>query len=218
MRDGAFAMQHPLLFWGFVICAVAAAGALFVFEKKRSDERRILEDEQERIREEERQRLMDAEIGTGKRLPDGRVACIICQVAPATRPMPDIGLSRLEYLNPLRSLYGAVRLYRRTRGARRQEDVVVCAIDHDVMCFMIDEELVGCRRAVTAFASNVDRHVARIRGGALIPRARQEAEGRNAPLQPLEAAFMPINQSLPRLVETTGDGVDPESESAQASR
>lgn len=217
MRSDSFALQHPVFFWGFVLLFVGALGALLYFSKRRSDERRVIEEEQERVRDEEQRKLVDAEIVAGRRLPDGRVACVVCQVAPATMRMPDIGLSALERLNPLRSLYGAVRLYRRTAG-KHSQDPMICAIDHDVMCSMIDEELVACRRAVTAFCTNIDRHVARIRGGALIPRARQEAESRNAPLRPLEAAYAPLSQSPPRLVETTGDGVDPESESAQASR
>jgi len=226
MKNSPFALQHPVLFWGFILAVVAGLGVLFFFGKKRSEERRRVEEEQERIREEERQKLVESEIGTGKRLADGRLACIVCQMAPATLSLPDVGLSVLERLNPLRTLYGAVRLYRRagkrswlrTLFSPDRSGPLVCAVDHDILCSLIDEELAACRRATAAFGANIDRRIARIRGGALIPLARQEAESRTVPLQPLEAAFVPLSQPPPRLVETTGDGVDPESESAQASR
>lgn len=163
--------MHPTLTWLWVLAVVIFAAAVISIVRR-------LNARKNADREEERRKVLEEEIAAGKRMPSGKLACIICQRAEATHALPRIGQSAFEQLNPLRTLYGAPKLYRREHDPDGER--VICRHHHDVACSILDRFMAEMRRASAEFALEQDRRVGRMRSGKLVLAIRQEERSAQA--------------------------------------
>lgn len=166
--------MHPIWYWVWLIAAfvfMALCATIFRALNERKAAREALE----------RQQYMEAiesEIEAGHRLSDGRVACCVCRTQEATHRLPKIGLSMFERLNPLRDLYGSVRLYRRVDPL--DGEAVVCSTHRDLYASFLDSELAEVRRLAAAFASSMDRRISDLRSGVLLDAVKQYASAKKS--------------------------------------
>lgn len=183
--------MHPIWFWVFTLAALAALALIgklgrFLHERKLAQE------------DAERQKFLDlveSEIQSGHRLPDGRLACCVCRTNAATHALPRIGLSVFERLNPLRDLYGSIRLYRRVEA--KWDEPVVCETHRDLYASFLDAELAEIRRLAASFAMSMDRRISDLRSGMLLEATKEYAAAPKA-VPGLAVAQMPA--SMPLLV------------------
>jgi hypothetical protein len=161
--------MHPIWFWIIALASMAAL-ALLAKSARYWYDRRLAQEEAERQKFLE---LVESEIQSGRRLQDGRLACCVCQTAPATHALPRIGLSVFERLNPLRDLYGSVRLYRRVDN--KWDEPVVCETHRDLYAAFLDAELAEIRRLAASFAMSMDRRISDLRSGMLLEATKQYA-------------------------------------------
>lgn len=127
--------------------------------------------------------------------------CRVCNAAPATHRIPEIGLSVFERMNPLRTLYGGTHLYRRIENPWGA--VMVCATHRDLYASLMDEQLADLRRMAATFSTEVDRRVSHLRSGALLIAVTQEHQ--DAARQLAKAAVSAASQAhLPLLLGVSG--------------
>lgn len=172
--------------WVWLIVAIGitiAAIVMAIFRHFRRDDER------------EEDRILKEEIATGKRLPDGRLACIICGDLPAKHRLPTVGVSLFERANPLRDLYGTVQLYRRVEDD--ENEVCVCSGDRDLYASLIDDQLAEIRRLSAQFRMAMNRRVSRIKTGELILVARKE---RSEAIREIEAVILEDGPASPPLL------------------
>lgn len=159
-------METPFSFWIWALVAFAFV-ALVVGVLRRMSRQRAERDALEA------DAAIRHEIAAGIRLADGKPACVICSEAEAKHPLPIIGLSWFERLNPLRSLYGSAHLYRRLAGSDF-ESPLLCTADLTLYEALVDDQLAEIRRDSARFSSEVDRRVSRLRAGETLALARLE--------------------------------------------
>jgi hypothetical protein len=200
-------MEARVVFW-IVVCAVVAIGiAVWRYLQERLPQVRREELERAEQAQMEQQQLAE-EVARGKRLPDGSLACMICNTARATHVPPIIGVSFFERLNPLRELYGTGRMYRRQQGDAFQEPTL-CEAHHDLYASVLDSELASLRNACAAFGSEIDRRIAGLRGGMVMAETQREyqASMKQQPASAIRASFASLLPPAP--VPTTQPSATP---------
>jgi hypothetical protein len=198
-------LDHPALIAVYVVAALAFAWAAF------SILRRTLSDW---LRAPSTEFVVDT-----SELARERVGfmCKVCNAAPATSRIPEIGLSVFERMNPLRALYGGTHLYRRVENP--WNPVVVCSTHRDLYASLMDEQLAELRQMAARFSTEVDRRVSHLRSGALLIAVTQEHQDAarqlaKAAVSAASQAHLPlllgVNSGIPvnpRIVEATPDDV-----------
>lgn len=187
--------MHPAFLWAVILTGaflvIAAAGWLGRLRNAR------IEAEQRRQGE-----IVEQEIADGLRLPNGKIACVVCREAEATAWLPVIGTSFIDRLNFLRDLYSTTPLYRRRDYI--SEHRAVCAKDRDLVASIIDEQLADIRHRTAAFTAEQERHVAALRSGDILQMARAEHV----------RAAVRISRAVQVVPLLTGKVVDSEEETA----
>jgi len=181
--------NNPLFIW-FWIAAVFAFIALVVGTLRRMSQSRAARERSER------EAALQAGIEAGHLLPDGKPACIVCGTAEATHALPDVGLSWFERMNPLRSLYGSVHLYRRIED--KFGEARLCAADLVLYEALVDDQLAEIRRDSARFSADVDRRISRLRGGEAVLAAQVE---RDRSIKSIRATY--ARPSVPQLSAVT---------------
>jgi len=153
--------MHPILVWLMVGAFVVALAHLGTRKRKLSAQE-----------EREEQELLH-QIDAGARLPDGRIACIICGEL-ATHHVPMLGESLFTHLIPFRDLFAVAALYR----AKIAYDLpqACCGVCHNALLSVINEQCAEFRRDNARHAAEQERRVAMLRSGGIHVQVKEQHE------------------------------------------
>jgi hypothetical protein len=188
-----FDSTHSIWLWIYLAASLAFVWAIFSIAARRRRHSPPLRDEQEEVPPVVHQQ--DRGVSTP--------LCIICERRPAKERLPEIGLSVFERMNPLRSLYAGVHLYRRVENP--WADVCACPTCRDLYAGLMDEDLTEQRRMVAMCATSVDRRVTYLRSGGLVIAARQEQQEASRQLARAAGGGAYSPQLGPRVIVSQGE-------------
>jgi len=173
---------------------------------------RLLERRRQAVHKAEEDRMLEVEIASGRRLPDGRLACRVCHHAPASEPLPAVKVSRMDR-HPLRELHALGPMYEVAENGSGEREA--CGPCRRMVLKRLASVLAEKRAERAVYNANEAQAISRAELGAL--RWAQEQYDANARqigavLDDTIALQLPPSMRLPStggVIEVSGDSLPP---------